>query len=156
LARGSVKVLDFGIAKLTAVEGSAAATASLTKTGTLLGTPYYMSPEQAKGMKRIDHRSDIWSLGVTMYQCLSGEIPTRGKTFVEVFKRVVLEPLVPIEKLVPDVPADIAKLIGRMLTREPAGRPWDLREVHDALERHANEKAPSFATAVAIVDEPTG
>jgi serine/threonine-protein kinase len=159
LGRGNeaqVKVLDFGIAKLTATQGAAAETAALTKTGALMGTPFYMSPEQAFGEKKIDQRADIWSLGVILYQCISGVLPTRGNSFAEVFRHVVAGNFTPLATLAPDVPADVADLVGRMLSRDPAGRPWDLREVHAVLERYAEASAPAFGIAVApLFDELT-
>src|SRR5262249_52289680 len=83
-----VRVLDFGIAKLTATHGLAARTADLTQTGAFLGTPLYMSPEQVFGEKRVDHRSDIWSIGVILYRCLTGIVPTNGETFGEVMRKI--------------------------------------------------------------------
>ncbi len=79
-------VLDFGIAKLSAMDGDAASTANLTKTGSMLGTPYYMSPEQAFGEKDVDHQADIWSLGVILYECLSGKRPVDGDNFGQLVK----------------------------------------------------------------------
>ncbi len=150
LTRGApgVKVLDFGIAKLTATEGEAAATQALTETGATMGTPTYMSPEQVSGEKKIDQRADIWSLGIILYRCLSGVVPTKGGSFGEVFRRVMVEDLTPVEQLVPGLPAEVVTLVRRMLTRPRDQRPWDLREVHAVLERHAGETAPSFQEAV--------
>ncbi|HVY48578.1 MAG TPA: serine/threonine-protein kinase [Minicystis sp.] len=149
-----VKVLDFGIAKLTATEGAAAETAALTRTGALIGTPFYMSPEQAFGEKRIDQRADIWSLGIVLYRCLSGVLPTYGASFADVFRAVVSGEFAPIERLCPGLPSDVAALVARMLQRSPGDRPWDLREVHAVLERHAATKAPAFGIAVApLFDE---
>jgi len=85
LTRGSaggkdgVKVLDFGIAKLTAQEGDAASS-GITHTGAVMGTPYYMAPEQVFGEKAIDHRADIWALGVILYECVSGRKPIGGSS----------------------------------------------------------------------------
>ena len=73
-----VKVLDFGIAKLTALDGEAAQSTSLTGSGTILGTPHYMAPEQMFGEKDIDHRADIWAIGVMLYEALSGVLPTQA------------------------------------------------------------------------------
>ena len=95
-----VRVLDFGIAKLTASDGEAAATAGLTATGAMMGTPYYMSPEQVFAHKDIDHRSDIWSLGVIMYECLSGKKPVRGDSIgaiLQVIMTAIPEPLRVVE-----------------------------------------------------------
>jgi eukaryotic-like serine/threonine-protein kinase len=151
-----VKVLDFGIAKLTASEGPVAESVALTSAGTLLGTPFYMSPEQAFGERAIDQRADIWSLGIILYRCLSGVLPTFGRTFGEVFRNVVATELKPIAALCPSLPEDFAALVMRMLRRPRDERPWDLREVHAALERYAGTTAPRFDPAVQpIANEPT-
>jgi eukaryotic-like serine/threonine-protein kinase len=157
ISRGDVndvKILDFGVAKLTATQGAAAETAALTRTGALMGTPYYMSPEQAFGEKKIDQRADIWSLGIILYRCLSGVLPTRGSSFGDVFRAVVSGEFTPIEELVPQLPPDVARLTSRMLAKRADDRPWDLREVHAVLERYAEESAPKFGMAVApLFDE---
>ena len=143
-----VKVLDFGIAKFTATEGSTAATAALTRTGALLGTPYYMAPEQAFGEKRIDHRADVWALGIVIYRCLSGTLPTMGPSFGEIFRKVVAAKFAPLSTLVPDIPPEIEDLVRRMLQARPDDRPADLREVHAVLARYAALPAPTFGAAV--------
>jgi eukaryotic-like serine/threonine-protein kinase len=143
-----VKVLDFGIAKLTASEGLAAETAALTRTGALMGTPYYMSPEQSFGEKKIDHRADIWSLGIILYRCLTGVLPTRGDTLGDVLRKVVSADFQPLRELAPSVPEEVASLVHQMLRLRPDDRPWDLREIHDVLTRHADASAPAFGTAV--------
>jgi serine/threonine-protein kinase len=110
-----VKVLDFGVAKLAGVleEGGGAGLASragahvaLTRTGTVLGTPLYMAPEQVRDSADVDHRADIWALGVVAFECLTGGLPYTGETLVELFERIqtglhqsasFLEPSVPVE-----------------------------------------------------------
>jgi len=84
-----VKVLDFGIAKLTASEGDAAHSGAITGTGAILGTPYYMAPEQLFGEKDIDHRADIWALGIIFYEALTGQRPTQGQNVGQIYKIVV-------------------------------------------------------------------
>ncbi len=158
-----VKVLDFGIAKLTATEGLAAETAALTKTGVLMGTPYYMSPEQAFGDKTIDQRSDIWALGIILYRALSGVLPTRAGGFGEVFRLVVKGQFAPLSTLVPNLPPDVAELSAAMLEKARDKRPWDLRACHDVLRAHAAaplaatvDDVPTFGVAVTPVWEETG
>ena len=143
-----VKVLDFGLAKLTATEGNATESIALTRQGSLLGTPFFMSPGQAMGEVKIDHRSDIWSLGIVLYRCLTGVLPTQGKTLPEVFRKVVLAALEPISARRPDLPAEVVALVDRMLQRKREDRPWDLRDVHAVLQRYAGTTAPAFAEAI--------
>ncbi len=148
-----VKVLDFGIAKIRkgyALEESSA----LTRTGMLVGTPYYMSPEQVFGDKSIDHRADIWSLGLMLYESLTGILPTRAATLHEVFSRLVTNSIPRLDEVEPSVPPDIATLVARMLARERSARPMDLREVFAVLIRHTGElddEPTSFEAAAAPI-----
>jgi eukaryotic-like serine/threonine-protein kinase len=148
-----VKVLDFGIAKLTAIEGDAAQTGGLTQTGAMLGTPFYMSPEQAFGEKRIDHRADIWSLGVILYRGLTGVLPTMAENIGQILKIIMTNAIPPIGKLMPELPADVKDLVGRMLSQHARDRPTDLREVKETLERHAGVVVEGFGAPV--VEEAT-
>ncbi|HEX8108695.1 MAG TPA: serine/threonine-protein kinase, partial [Kofleriaceae bacterium] len=134
LARGAdgarvVKVLDFGIAKLTALDGEAMRSAGLTTTA-VIGTPAYMAPEQVFGERDIDHRADIWALGVVVYECLAGVRPTEGDNVGQVLKHVVARPFVPLAQQVDGVPDGVSRLVERMLQRERSHRIADL---HDAL-----------------------
>ncbi len=140
----TVKVLDFGIAKFTALEGDAAATGALTSSGALLGTPHYMSPEQAFGEKDIDHRTDVWALGLIVYRCLSGVLPTQADNVGQVFKNIVAKPIQPLEQIAPELPADVTALVGRMLSRARADRPLDLREVAGLLAQCTGVTVPDF------------
>jgi serine/threonine-protein kinase len=140
-----VKVLDFGVAKLTAVEGLAARTQALTGTGCMLGTPYYMAPEQIVSEKDLDARADIWSLGVVMYECLAGVRPTEGDNVGRVLKRILLVDFDPITKHCDDLPDDVASLVTKMLVGEREQRTNDLGEVRAILERHAAKRIPTYA-----------
>ncbi|MGO8994708.1 MAG: protein kinase domain-containing protein [Polyangiaceae bacterium] len=139
-----VRVLDFGIAKLTATEGDAARTGAITGTGAVLGTPYYMSPEQIFGEKDIDHRADVWAMGVILYECLAGVRPTQAENIGQIFKIVTTVGIKPIETHVPDLDPPLAKLIARMLSRDRDSRPADLREVASVLGTYAKEQSPAF------------
>jgi serine/threonine-protein kinase len=133
----TVKVLDFGLAKLTAADGDAARTAGggSTGAGVLLGTLLYMAPEQLRGEKGIDHRADIWALGTIMYEALSGSTPAR--TVAEIYRVVLLGAMVPLGERAPHLPPPILELVGRMLSHDREQRPNDVREVLDALSRYA-------------------
>jgi formylglycine-generating enzyme required for sulfatase activity len=142
-----VMVLDFGIAKLTSPEGEAASTGVLTNTGTLLGTPSYMSPEQVLGERDIDHRADVWALGVIFYEALTGERPTHAETVGKVLRTILTGAIPPIRRAAPALPDDLAALVTRMLASARDDRPSDLREVADVLQRHARLVVTAFAAS---------
>jgi serine/threonine-protein kinase len=141
----TVKVLDFGIAKVT-LEADAAQSRSITGTGAILGTPYYMAPEQMFGERDVDHRADIWSLGVILYEALAGVRPTQAENIGQVFKIVMTNTIKPIEKAVPELPLPIAQIVGRMLSRDRDDRPGDLREVAATLKHYASLSVPAFGS----------
>ena len=122
---GVARVLDFGVAKL--------AGANLTGPRTRLGTATYMSPEQVRG-EEVDARSDIWSLGVTLYEMLAGERPFRGRTTMEVFSAILHSRPQPIAERRPEVPSAAARLLDRMLAVDPASRPATMEEVASVLD----------------------
>ena len=125
---GHVLVTDFGIAKA-AQEASAS---QLTTEGMVVGTPHYMSPEQATG-ERVDGRSDVYALGVVLYQMLAGAPPFEGESAQSVLmKQATVDPL-PIRQLRGDVPAALATVIERMLAKDPADRYQTADEVSQAL-----------------------
>jgi hypothetical protein len=122
-----VKITDFGLAH-------AADEDSLTLSGFIAGTPAYMSPEQANG-KRVDHRSDLYSLGSVLYALSTGRPPFRGRTTLEVLQAVRQETPRPVPEVNPDVPEWLAELIARLLAKDPADRPASAAEVADLLTR---------------------
>ena len=125
---GHVLVTDFGIAKA-AQEASAS---QLTTEGMVVGTPHYMSPEQATG-ERVDNRSDIYALGVVLYQMLAGTPPFEGESAQSVLmKQATVDP-VPIRQLRGDVPVAVAAVIERMLAKDPADRYQMAEDVSQAL-----------------------
>jgi len=128
-ASGQVKILDFGLAKR--IDGSCT-DESLTKEGTVIGTCRAMSPEQAQGHP-LDHRSDLFSLGTLLYTMVTGRHPFAGPTPVETMRRVVYDPVPRADRINPDVPAQLATLIERMLAKDPEDRPADAALVAAAL-----------------------
>jgi serine/threonine protein kinase len=130
-----VKILDFGIAKLTTPDHSA----RRTQFGIVLGTPHFMSPEQCEGKGAIDHRSDIYSLGVVLYQMLTGTVPFDG-TVTEILLAHMNQRPPPPSTRNPSVPPAWEALCLRMLEPNKADRPQSMQEVGDALadlEGHA-------------------
>jgi serine/threonine-protein kinase len=113
------KVLDFGIAKRTGVLGNTGGVK--TNTGAMLGTPYYMSPEQALGQSTIDHRTDIWSLGIIAYECLTGLRPFDKETLGALLMAICNEPL-PVPSTVAPVPAGFDAWFAKVAARKPEER----------------------------------
>ena len=146
-ADGGVKVLDFGIAKLTAVAGDAAQTTgvNVTSTGAVLGTPCYMSPEQAFAEKDVDHRTDIWALGLILYECVAGVLPTLADNIGQVFKIILTNAIRPLSEVAPETPPDISELVRRMLAPQRNDRP-SLAEISETLGKYADIDVPSFGT----------
>lgn len=142
-----VRILDFGIAKLTAVEGDAAQTAGLTNTGAMLGTPYYMSPEQVFGDKSIDHRADIWSLGVILFEALSGVKPVNGENLGQILRVITSGQVPTLDRYAPQLPREIVELVGRMLQVERRNRPADLREVYEVFRKYTDVDVERFSAA---------
>ncbi len=122
--KGEVKVADFGLSR----DVSGEEDLHLTKSGTTLGTPLYMSPEQVQGQP-LDPRSDIYSFGVTCYHMLAGQPPFRGQTPFDVALQHVQSQPTPLTELRPDLPPELCALIHRMMSKDPAQRPQSGREV---------------------------
>jgi len=122
----TVKVTDFGIARIT--------DSSKTKTGLVLGTPSYMSPEQLSG-KKIDGRSDLFSLGVMLYQMLAGQLPFVGESMAELMYRIANEPHKNIRELRPELPLIISAVINKALSKTPEQRFQNGLEMAEALRQ---------------------
>jgi eukaryotic-like serine/threonine-protein kinase len=126
------KVLDFGIAKIKAPPGEEGLSSS-TKTGAVLGTPYYMSPEQARGLRNIDHRSDLWSLGVIAHKCVTGVLPFEGESVGDLLVKICTSPVPTPSVTMPGLPASFDAWFQRALEREPSGRFARASELSEAL-----------------------
>ncbi|WP_436286629.1 CHASE2 domain-containing serine/threonine-protein kinase [Solimonas terrae] len=122
----SLKLMDFGIARIT--------DSSKTKTGMVLGTPSYMSPEQLAG-RRVDGRSDLFSLGVTLYQLLTGALPFQAESMATLMFKIANEPHAPPLALRPDLPAEIDQVIARVLHKDAAQRYANGAELATALRQ---------------------
>lgn len=152
---GRVKVLDFGLAKvkqqLTGLVDSELPTRAATREGHIVGTPSYMSPEQAEG-KSVDARSDIFSLGIIFYEMLTGQRPFTGDTPTAVLSSILKDTPRPVSELRPAVPRDLMRLVRRCLAKEPLDRyqtAIDLR--HDLEETkqdvHSGDLLPARSGA---------
>ncbi|MFK7986631.1 MAG: serine/threonine protein kinase [Sandaracinaceae bacterium] len=128
------KLLDFGVAKVTQTDPG-----GQTKTGSVVGTPHYMSPEQARGLRELGAAGDIWSMGVVVYECLTGQTPWDTDNVHTLLMQIVGTPPPPVTDLAPECPATLADAIHRCLSKEPSDRPPSalalallLREAADA------------------------
>ena len=124
-----VKILDFGIAKAMGM-GEAGDT---TKTGALLGSPQFMSPEQVRASKHVNHQSDLWSLGVITYRALTGRIPFKGEELGDVLVRICSDPVTPPSQLVPELSPAIDAFFVRALARDLGERFQSAREMSAAF-----------------------
>jgi eukaryotic-like serine/threonine-protein kinase len=142
-----VKVLDFGIAKLA---GETGASAMKTRTGLLMGTPHYMSPEQCRGAGTVDARSDIYALGCILFQMACGRQPFVGEGAGEIVGAHLYLEVPQPQSLAPDIPAGLAALIVKMLAKRPEARPQSMSAVSAALDEIMNSSSapPRPATPV--------
>ncbi|MCA9596406.1 MAG: serine/threonine protein kinase [Myxococcales bacterium] len=124
------KVLDFGIAKVD--DTTSQATTPATRTGAVMGTPHYMSPEQARGNRAVDHRSDLWSLGVIAYECLTGRRPFESDVLGDLLIKICAEEA-PVPSSVVPVPAGFDAWFARATARDPNQRFQSAQEMSEAL-----------------------
>ena len=141
-----VKLLDFGISKFNQLSGDGGF--SMTRTGAVMGTPYYMSPEQAKGAKDADHRVDLYAAGVILYESVTGEVPFNADTFNELLFKIVLEEPRPVQQLAPQIDPGFAGIITKAMSRDPAMRFQTAKEFQRALQHWANNAGPELANAL--------
>jgi hypothetical protein len=126
------KVLDFGIAKIQNSPHSPGITSS-TKTGAVLGTPFYMSPEQARGLRNVDHRTDVWSLGVIAFKCVTGRLPFDGESVGDLLVKICTAPIPIPSHFVPGLPQAFDTWFMRALEREPERRFSNVTELSEHL-----------------------
>jgi serine/threonine-protein kinase len=127
-----VKIIDFGISKFNVLGSDM----NMTRTGAVMGTPYYMSPEQAKGSSQVDPRSDVYAIGVIMYEALTGRVPFDGDTFNELMFKIVLSEPPPLAEVQPDIDPTFATIVNRAMARELGDRFSSAAELMHALEAY--------------------
>ncbi|WP_437989577.1 serine/threonine protein kinase [Sorangium sp. So ce145] len=133
-----VKVLDFGISKQTTPDGM-----DLTRTGSMLGSPLYMSPEQMMHVKQVDARSDIWAMGVVLYELVTGSVPFPADTLTEVVGRVLQTEAAPPSHLRPGMPPELDAVVARCLQKRPEHRFQRIEELMAALEAVSTAPGPA-------------
>jgi Tol biopolymer transport system component len=138
---GCVKVLDFGLAKLaqtSTTDMRESPTESMTQEGRILGTVNYMSPEQAAG-RALDHRTDIFSLGIVFYEMLLGERPFKGDTPTTVLSAIIKDPSPSVMRMDPSIPRGVARVVRRCLAKDPSRRYQTAVDVRNDLEEMKEE-----------------
>ena len=133
-----VKIVDFGIAKMSDIETDGEPGRKLTKTGMIFGTPEYMSPEQAAG-KQLDHRVDVYAMGVILYECITGTVPFLGDTFMGILTQHMFEEPPALLDANPHVecPSELEMVIYKALAKDPEDRYQDMFELLEAIEEAA-------------------
>jgi serine/threonine-protein kinase len=128
----------------------------MTRTGAVMGTPYYMAPEQAKGARDMDHRVDLYATGVILYEALTGQVPFNADTFNELLFKIVLEEPKPLEQLVTDMDPGFTAIVNKAMARDPALRYGTASEFQQALNHWAAAAAPHAVAAPAMAADASG
>lgn len=154
--RGRVKILDFGLAKRVFASGDPAAAQFTTHAGVVLGTASYMAPEQARGLE-VDHRSDIWSLGVCLYEMLTGTVPFKGETAADTFALILTREPLPPSAFVPEVSAELDAVVLQTLKRKREDRFQSVEEFAARIKTIGAfyNEIDTHRTNGPISDEPT-
>jgi serine/threonine-protein kinase len=145
-----VKLLDFGISKFSQLSGDSGF--SMTRTGAVMGTPYYMAPEQAKGARNLDHRVDIYAVGVIFYEALTGQVPFNADTFNELLFKIVLEEARPLVQVDPSIDPGFAAIVAKAMAREPVHRFQNASEMQQALASWSSGHGSHLAAVLAPPD----
>ncbi|AUX26977.1 uncharacterized protein SOCEGT47_075490 [Sorangium cellulosum] len=150
------KLLDFGISQASDVDGMAL---DLTRTGMVMGTPYYMAPEQARGDLELDHRLDLWAVGVILYEALTGQRPFVAHNYNALLVQILTLWHRPVTELDPTIPSGLSRLVDRALAKEREERFQSAREFQEALRRFrsqapvARRRRPEHLAVRSLVEE---
>ena len=147
-----VKVLDFGISKATGADTGMA----MTKTGALLGSPLYMSPEQMRSLKTVDARTDIWAIGVILFELLTAHTPFTADSFGDLLLQVMTTTPKPLRQLRPDVPPEVSALVERCLTKDPAARVQSVAEIATVLAPFCSASGVVLAQRITTLAHRSG
>jgi serine/threonine-protein kinase len=142
-----IKVLDFGISKQVSTPDTADQRV-LTKTGGVMGSPAFMSPEQIRSTRNVDARTDIWALGVILYHLLTANSPFPGESVGELFAAILEKPPIPVEAHRPDLPAQLSQAIHRCIERDPSKRPATVAQFVESIVWFASDGGKAVADRI--------
>ncbi len=148
-----VKIVDFGIAKFKEIAGGPI---ELTRTGSVPGTPNYLSPELASGGKNADERIDIWAMGVVLYEMLTGRVPFVGDNYNEVISMILMSPVVPVRELSTDVPEGLAQIVEKALAKRKEERFASADEMYEALLPFRGTGGGALRTTNVLLGQTSG
>ena len=151
----SIKVLDFGISKVTGLHSSAP-DFDMTKTSAVMGSPNYMSPEQMHSVKDVDARSDIWALGVILYELLAGVTPFAADAFPELVLKIATKPPTPLRDRAPNVPLGLERVVLKCLEKDPGRRYATIGELAVALVEFGPRRSKLSVERIAGVLKAAG
>jgi eukaryotic-like serine/threonine-protein kinase len=151
----AVKVLDFGISKVQNKAGSDS-DLGMTKTQAIMGSPLYMSPEQLASSRDVDQRTDIWALGVILYESLAGRVPFEAETMVQLCQMVMSQPPPSLRSLRADIPEGLQKVVLRCLEKDRHGRYANVAALGNALAPFAPRRARNSVERISKVIEAAG
>jgi serine/threonine-protein kinase len=152
----SVKVLDFGISKVAPQSGATGAEHDVTSTGAVVGSPQYMSPEQLRSAKDVDVRTDIWSLGVILYELVSGAPPFRGDSVTELAMAISMDPAMPLRDVAPSCPAGLDEVVSRCLVKDRERRTQNVGQLAIALRDYAPKRAAASVDRILRTMQESG
>jgi serine/threonine-protein kinase len=145
-----VKVVDFGISKLQP-SGDASANMHVTRTAAVFGSPLYMSPEQMRSSRDVDARADVWSLGATLYELLTGVVPFTGESVIDLAMRITQDPVAPPSSIAPAISKELDAIVVKCLEKDPKDRFQTVRELGDALAPFAGQRASAPPKTIVTV-----
>ena len=154
--KGTVKILDMGLALIAGAESALGGPDRLTTSGQVMGTCDYMAPEQAMDTRAADQRADIYSLGCTLYRLLTGERPFKGETLVQILMAHQQAPIPSLRAARPDVPADLDVVFQKMLAKEPQNRYPSMAQVIAGLEAVTGGKVKATGEETIALHVETG
>jgi eukaryotic-like serine/threonine-protein kinase len=146
-----IKVLDFGISKVSVTSGEPDPKATLTRPGMMLGSPSYMSPEQLRNASTVDHRADIWAMGIVLHELVAGTPPYDADTFAALCAMIASDPPTPLRQAAPDAPEELEAIVRKCVEKAPSDRYQNVAELAAELAPLAPEESRVIASRVSKI-----